>query len=58
MLGWCASAQHLGWNETRAFQVAEAIVMERKCDGIKWPQSQLTDDMNLLKNLTYPEETT
>jgi len=57
-LGWCAVAQHLGWNEGRAFQAAEAIVMETKHHGIVWPQSALTDDMETLKTATHREETT
>jgi len=57
-LGWCAVAQHLGWNEGRAFQAAEAIVMETKHHGIVWPQSALTDDMETLKFATHREETT
>jgi hypothetical protein len=49
MLGLCATGQHLGWNENRAFQVAEAIVMKSLNHGIVWPESQLTDDMQLLE---------
>jgi len=49
MLGLCATGQHLGWNENRAFQVAEAIVMKSLNHGIVWPESQLTDDMYLLE---------
>lgn len=49
-LAWCATAQHLGWDERRAFQVAEALVMEKKLEGISWPESSpLLDDMETLK---------
>lgn len=57
-LGWCAVAQHLGWNEDRAFQAAEALVMETKLHRIKWPESSLTEDMEILKGITHPVETT
>ena len=57
-LGWCALAQHLGWNEDRAFQAAEALVMETKLHRIQWPESSLTEDMKTLKALSYPVETT
>jgi hypothetical protein len=57
-LGWCAAAQHLGWNEDRAFQTAESLVMESKLHRIQWPTSALTNDMNTLKALTHHEETT
>jgi hypothetical protein len=57
-LGWCALGQHLGWNEDRAFQTAEALVMETKLHKIQWSASSLTEDMETLKSLTNPEETT
>lgn len=47
-LGWCATGQHLGWNEDRAFQAAEALVMKSIHHGIVWPKSSLTEDMDLL----------
>ena len=48
MLGWCATGQHLGWNEERAFQAAEAIVMKSKCHGIRWAHCGLNDDIQTL----------
>lgn len=58
MLGWCVTGQHLGWNEDRAFQAAEALVMETKLPRIQWAQSALTDDMKFLEALTNHEEIT
>jgi hypothetical protein len=57
-LGWCAVAQHLGWNEDRAFQAAEALVMETKLHRIQWVESRLTEDMETLKALTHHAEIT
>ena len=54
-LAWCATGQHLGWSEERAFQVAEAIVMTKHCPGIYWPDYSLVED---IKKLTCREETT
>ena len=48
LLGWCASAQSLGWTEQRSFNVAEAIVMKKKNHGISWSQEALLEDMELL----------
>jgi hypothetical protein len=48
LLGWCASAQALGWTEQRSFQVAEALVMKKKNHGISWSQEALLEDMELL----------
>lgn len=48
LLGWCASAQALGWTEQRSFNVAEAIVMKKKNHGISWSQEALLEDMELL----------
>jgi len=45
VLGYCASAQALGWTEQRSFQVAEAIMFEKK-HGVSC--QALFDDMNLL----------
>jgi len=50
LLGWCASGQHLGWSEQRAFQAAEALVMKQHHDGIVWASSSLTEDMETLIN--------
>jgi len=48
LLGWCASAQALGWTEQRSFIVAEALVMKKNNHGIRWSQKELIDDMELL----------
>lgn len=48
LLGWCASAQALGWTEQRAFQAAEALVMKKKNHGIVWLNETLLADMELL----------
>ena len=48
MLGLCATALHLGLNEERAFQAAEALVMTQVCPGIEWPNQQLHNDMDLI----------
>ena len=48
LLGWCASAQALGWTEQRAFVTAEALVMKKKNHGITWSNQSLLDDMELL----------
>ena len=48
LLGWCASAQALGWTEQRAFVTAEALLMKKKNHGIVWSNQVLLDDMELL----------
>jgi hypothetical protein len=48
LLGWCASAQALGWTEQRAFLVAEALVMKKKNHGIQWQNEALLEDMDVL----------
>jgi hypothetical protein len=48
LLGWCASAQALGWTEQRAFIVAEALVMKKKNHGITWSNEELLADIELL----------
>jgi len=57
LLAWCATGQHLGLDENRAFQAAEALVMKSLNHGITWSESSLTDDMALLET-RYREETT
>ena len=47
-LGFCASAQALGWTEERAFIVSEAIVFQRKNHGLRWSNELLKEDMDLL----------
>lgn len=49
MLAWCATAQHFGFDDTRALQTAEALVMKSIYHGIVWPESRLTEDMRLLE---------
>ena len=56
ILAWCATGQHLGLIADRAFNAAEAIVMKSIHDGITWPESNLTDDMELLGNLDISRE--
>jgi hypothetical protein len=48
LLGWCASAQALGWTEQRAFIVAEALVLQKKNHGLEWSNEELKRDMELL----------
>lgn len=48
MLGLCATGLHIGLNEIRAFQAAEALIMAEVCPGIEWPNQQLRDDMDLI----------
>lgn len=52
LLGWCANALHLGWKEGRAFQVAEAIVMQSKLKGLQWPSVSLNNDIKHLLETT------
>jgi hypothetical protein len=47
-LGLCATGLHLGWDENRAFQAAEGIVIREMFQGISWPASSLVDDMDTL----------
>jgi hypothetical protein len=50
-LGLCATGLHLGWDENRAFQAAEGLVMKKMLHGISWPaESRLLDDINTLSN--------
>ena len=51
VLSWCATGQHLGWSEDRAFQAAEAMIMKEKNHMIVWPESQLTEDIVSLSKL-------
>ena len=52
LLGWCASAQALGWTEQRAFLVAEALVMKKKNHGIQWQNETLLEDMDILLGIS------
>lgn len=48
MLGHCANGQAMGWNDNRAFNAAEAIVIRRKNHGIVWSNVELNKDMEAL----------
>jgi hypothetical protein len=50
VLGLCASGQHLGWTEERAFQAAEALVIKRKLNVI-WQNDELNADVTRLTHL-------
>ena len=50
LLGLCATGQHLGWTEERAFQAAEALVYKKKLNPI-WRNDELTNDMSQLTHL-------
>ena len=54
MLALCATGMHLGLSEDRAFQAAEAIVMQSVCPGISWTYDGLLADID---QITYHEET-
>ena len=47
-LGYCATGLHLGWDEERAFQAAEGLVMQEVCPGIVWANDALLADMQEL----------
>lgn len=47
LLGLCATGQHLGWTEERAFQAAEALVYKKKLNLI-WENDQLNADVTQL----------
>jgi|LauGreDrversion2_6_1035139.scaffolds.fasta_scaffold203965_2 hypothetical protein len=57
LLGLCATALSLGWNETRAFITAEAIIIRKFCTGIVWDNKSLMQDIKCLESTTGPEET-
>ena len=50
LLGLCATGQHLGWTEERAFQAAEALVMKKKLSLI-WQNDELNADVSKLSHL-------
>ena len=56
LLGWSASAQALGWTEERAFNVAEAIVFQRKNHGLTWSNQALLDDLLLISGEQHKAE--
>ena len=47
-LAWAATGQHLGLDAESAFQAAEALVMKNINHGIVWPESKLTENMELI----------
>ena len=50
LLGLCATGQHLGWTEDRAFQAAEALLMKKKLRLI-WQNDELNTDVSRLIHL-------
>lgn len=50
LLGLCATGQHLGWTEDRAFQAAEALLMKKKLRLI-WQNDELNMDVYRLIHL-------
>jgi hypothetical protein len=50
LLGLCATGQHLGWTEDRAFQAAEALLMKKKLNLI-WQNDELNVDVSKLIHL-------
>ena len=51
LLGYCANAQAMGWDDTRAFNAAEAILIRRKNHGIHWSNEELNRDIEALLKL-------
>ena len=52
LLGLCATGQHLGWTEERAFQAAEALIFRNKLYGLVWCNDELNADMSSLIHLS------
>lgn len=50
-LGHCANAQALGWQDDRAFNAAEAIVIRQKNHGIIWSSMELNKDISNLLSI-------
>jgi hypothetical protein len=48
LLGHCANGQALGWQDDRAFNTAEAILIRQKNHGIIWPNIELNSDIEIL----------
>ena len=55
LLGYCANAQSLGWDDTRAFNTAEAIIIKTKNHGIYWSNENLNRDIESLLCITRKE---
>lgn len=51
-LGHCANAQAMGWQDNRAFNTAEAIIIRIKNHGIHWSNNELNKDIEILLNIT------
>jgi hypothetical protein len=52
---WCATAQHIGWEEARAIRVAEALVLRQRLEALVWPEgSGLEADMEELEEAGRP----
>ena len=52
LLGHCANGQALGWDESRAFNTAEALLIRTKNHGIFWSNIELNKDIETLLNIT------
>jgi len=52
LLGHCANGQALGWDESRAFNTAEALLIRTKNHGIFWSNTELNKDIETLLNIT------
>jgi hypothetical protein len=52
LLGYCANGQALGWDESRAFNTAEALLIRTKNHGIFWSNTELNKDIETLLNIT------
>jgi hypothetical protein len=48
LLGHCANGQALGWQDDRAFNTAEAILIRQKNHGIAWSNMELNTDIEIL----------
>lgn len=58
LLGHCANGQALGWQDDRAFNAAEAILIRQKNHGIHWSNMELNRDMDILLKLVKSHEET
>lgn len=51
-LGNCVNGQALGWEDERAFNTAEAIIIRQKNHGIFWSNTNLNNDIAALLKFT------
>jgi len=51
LLGHCANGQALGWQDDRAFNTAEAILIRQKNHGIVWSNMELNTDIEVLQKI-------